>query len=91
MSLVTRCPNCDTTFKVTLPQLQAHRGDVRCGRCAQVFDAFADLSTVQDTDEAPADNGPDSVSGGANDQWAEDALAGRSEAASDNDSGGVSA
>lgn len=48
MSLVTRCPNCDTTFRVSLPQLQAHRGDVRCGRCAQVFDAFADLSTVQD-------------------------------------------
>ncbi|MBC7944155.1 MAG: DUF3426 domain-containing protein [Burkholderiales bacterium] len=90
MSLVTRCPNCDTTFKVTLPQLQAHRGDVRCGRCAEVFDAFADLSTVQATNETPADNSPLSILGGANDQWAEDALADRSEAASDNHTGSVS-
>lgn len=90
MSLVTRCPNCDTTFKVTLPQLQAHRGDVRCGRCAQVFDAFADLSTVKDTDEASADNSPDGMPDGANDQWAEDALAGRNEAAPDDETGDVS-
>ncbi len=90
MSLVTRCPNCDTTFKVTLPQLQAHRGDVRCGRCAQVFDAFADLSTVQDTGEVPTDNSPESMPGGANDQWADDALAGRSEAASGEQTGSAS-
>ncbi|MGI9047738.1 MAG: zinc-ribbon and DUF3426 domain-containing protein [Burkholderiales bacterium] len=88
MSLVTRCPNCDTTFKVTLPQLQAHRGDVRCGRCAEVFDAFADLSTVQDNDEAPAADGPDSIPGGANEPWAEDALTGRMAAAAENETRG---
>lgn len=44
MSMVTTCPQCHTRFKVTQQQLQAHQGDVRCGRCAHVFDAFASLA-----------------------------------------------
>jgi predicted Zn finger-like uncharacterized protein len=48
MALVTRCPNCATTFRVTPLHLQAHGGDVRCGRCAQVFNGFSTLTTTQE-------------------------------------------
>lgn len=48
MALITRCPHCTTTFRVTPLHLQAHSGDVRCGRCAQVFNAFSTLSTIQE-------------------------------------------
>jgi len=47
MALVTRCPSCNSTFRVTSPQLQARGGEVRCGKCAQVFDGFATLTTVE--------------------------------------------
>ena len=50
MALVTRCPNCATTFRVTPLHLQAHGGDVRCGQCAQVFNGFATLMTIQDAE-----------------------------------------
>jgi predicted Zn finger-like uncharacterized protein len=43
-SLTTRCAHCSTVFRVTAGQLQAHGGQVRCGRCLQVFDALADLA-----------------------------------------------
>jgi predicted Zn finger-like uncharacterized protein len=42
--MYTRCPHCDTVFRVTPQQLQAFSGQVRCGRCQQVFDAFSTLS-----------------------------------------------
>jgi len=48
MSLITRCPHCGTNFRVTPLHLQAHGGDVRCGRCTQVFNAFSGLSTIQE-------------------------------------------
>jgi len=47
MALVTRCPHCSTTFRVTPLHLQAHGGDVRCGHCSQVFNSFSTLTTVQ--------------------------------------------
>lgn len=36
---VTRCPNCQTSFRVTDAHLASFEGKVRCGRCAFVFDA----------------------------------------------------
>lgn len=48
MSMVARCPSCDTTFRVTSTQLQAHRGMVRCGRCSKVFDGFKSLATLNE-------------------------------------------
>ena len=55
MSMVTRCPTCATVFRVTLQQLQAHQGQVRCGRCTTVFDGFAALATLPDQQpEEPA-------------------------------------
>jgi predicted Zn finger-like uncharacterized protein len=35
----TRCPHCETTFRLTAAQLKAHGGQVRCGKCEQVFQA----------------------------------------------------
>jgi predicted Zn finger-like uncharacterized protein len=41
--LLTRCPDCDTTFRVTEDTLRKANGQVRCGRCASVFNAYAEL------------------------------------------------
>lgn len=41
--LFTRCPDCDTTFRVTDEALKKANGQVRCGRCASVFNAYAEL------------------------------------------------
>ncbi len=46
MDLFTRCSNCDTVFRVTTRHLQASGGQVRCGRCEAVFDAFASLTAM---------------------------------------------
>jgi predicted Zn finger-like uncharacterized protein len=55
MSLITRCPACGTMFKVVPDQLKISEGWVRCGHCADVFDATAHLQQ-----EAPATE-PDSL------------------------------
>lgn len=39
MSAITQCPQCNTRFKVSQEQLDAHQGLVRCGRCQVVFNA----------------------------------------------------
>lgn len=44
MDLFTRCPGCQTVFRVTTRQLQSSGGQVRCGQCQCVFDAFATLT-----------------------------------------------
>lgn len=50
MALVTLCPGCRTTFRVTPNQLKAHGGDVRCGQCGQIFNSFATLITVDESE-----------------------------------------
>ena len=52
MSLITRCPACGTMFKVVPDQLRISEGWVRCGHCAEVFDASANMQ--QDAATAPA-------------------------------------
>ena len=37
--MITRCPACQTQFKVVPDQLRISEGWVRCGQCQQVFDA----------------------------------------------------
>lgn len=39
MRLITRCPQCETTFRVIPDQLKLAEGWVRCGRCTRVFEA----------------------------------------------------
>lgn len=41
--LVTTCPDCATTFKLTVALLEKAGGQVRCGRCATIFDANLSL------------------------------------------------
>lgn len=39
----TRCPDCGTIFRVTSEQLRLKAGNVRCGQCQRVFNAFDQL------------------------------------------------
>jgi predicted Zn finger-like uncharacterized protein len=41
--MLTRCPYCSTTFRVTPEQLKIRHGQVRCGQCRRVFDALRAL------------------------------------------------
>lgn len=43
MSLMTRCHNCGTAFRVQPAQLSARGGKVRCGKCGHVFDGVKSL------------------------------------------------
>jgi predicted Zn finger-like uncharacterized protein len=43
MSMITGCPACGTMFRVVPDQLKISDGWVRCGHCAEVFDASAQL------------------------------------------------
>ena len=63
MSMITQCPACGTSFRVTPPQLQAQHGMVRCGRCAHVFNGFETLATLGG--DRPPDTGPGVVDRGS--------------------------
>lgn len=61
MSLITRCPACQTLFKVEPDQLQASEGWARCGQCQQAFNANTHLvptlessSVITPIEPAPA-------------------------------------
>jgi predicted Zn finger-like uncharacterized protein len=49
MGQITKCPSCGTMFKVVADQLKVSGGWVRCGHCAEVFDAPLNMQP-----EAPA-------------------------------------
>jgi predicted Zn finger-like uncharacterized protein len=55
--LLTRCPECDTTFRVTDATLKKASGQVRCGRCASVFNAYAELQDEGDNPSEAAARG----------------------------------
>jgi predicted Zn finger-like uncharacterized protein len=48
MLLATRCPFCETVFRLQPEQLTLRRGLVRCGHCKEVFDASSSLFDVSD-------------------------------------------
>ena len=56
MSFTTRCPACGTTFKIVPDQLKISDGWVRCGHCADVFDAtlFLEGEAALSVPEVPA-------------------------------------
>lgn len=75
--MLTRCPTCTTTFRVTPEQLKARLGRVRCGQCRSVFNALDSLveetSAIPSTIPAPppapfANNGTEPVSAPALEQ-----------------------
>jgi len=43
MALATKCPHCNTIFRVAADQLKLRGGIVRCGSCQQVFDGNSAL------------------------------------------------
>jgi predicted Zn finger-like uncharacterized protein len=54
MSLITRCPACETLFKVVPDQLRISEGWVRCGQCDEIFDASLHLMQSPAAPSAPA-------------------------------------
>jgi predicted Zn finger-like uncharacterized protein len=66
MQGTTVCPHCNTRFKITKAQLEAHHGMVRCGNCLQAFDTMPNFAPDQldlpldlpvlGTPDAPADS-----------------------------------
>jgi predicted Zn finger-like uncharacterized protein len=46
MLLATRCPFCETVFRLHPEHLALRRGLVRCGHCEEVFDASSSLYEV---------------------------------------------
>jgi predicted Zn finger-like uncharacterized protein len=61
MALITRCPVCGTLFKVVPDQLRISEGWVRCGHCAEIFDASDDLqqSEAEHLEVQPVDSLPE--------------------------------
>lgn len=46
--MFTQCSKCETIFKVSAEVLRVAGGQVRCGRCGEVFDAIARLAEQPD-------------------------------------------
>ncbi|MFO1467280.1 MAG: DUF3426 domain-containing protein [Steroidobacteraceae bacterium] len=42
--MFTQCPACETIFKLSAEVLRAAAGEVRCGRCGEVFNALRSLA-----------------------------------------------
>jgi predicted Zn finger-like uncharacterized protein len=58
LSVYTQCSNCQTIFKLSAEVLRAAGGQVRCGRCGEVFNALARLSedaATFESGESPLD------------------------------------
>lgn len=59
MSLTTRCPACQTVFKVVPDQLRIAAGWVRCGECGVVFDGPAQMLAYETGAEPAPAGAPD--------------------------------
>jgi predicted Zn finger-like uncharacterized protein len=53
--MLTQCPSCQTTFRVTSEILRVAYGQVRCGRCQTQFDATERL--IEETDDGVTEGG----------------------------------
>ena len=56
--MLTQCPNCQTTFRVTTEILRVADGQVRCGRCQTQFDALERLIDESETVDPQAGRYP---------------------------------
>ena len=43
-SVFTQCSKCETVYRLSADVLRAAGGQVRCGRCGEVFNALARLA-----------------------------------------------
>ena len=64
MAQATRCPHCQTAFKVVRDQLLLREGWVRCGHCGEAFNALDHLIdlTAPPSPEPPIKSEPESAS-----------------------------
>ena len=53
--MLTQCPSCQTTFRVTSEILRVAQGQVRCGRCHTQFDALERL--IEEGPPGPIESG----------------------------------
>ena len=53
--MLTQCPSCQTTFRVTSEILRVAYGQVRCGRCQTQFDATERL--LEESDDGVTESG----------------------------------
>lgn len=51
--MLTRCPSCQTVFRLTAEQLLARQGRVRCGNCLHPFNALDHLADPESQTVAP--------------------------------------
>ena len=56
--MYTQCSHCDTVFQLTADTLRAAGGQVRCGRCGEVFNALARLAEEASAFTTPGDSSP---------------------------------
>ncbi|KAA3653043.1 MAG: DUF3426 domain-containing protein, partial [Proteobacteria bacterium] len=61
----TRCPACQTLFRISSEQLRARQGMVRCGHCRHTFNALDTLDTEPAVSIAPAAPKPAARSSGS--------------------------
>jgi predicted Zn finger-like uncharacterized protein len=54
-SLLTKCPHCQTLFRIQQDHLAAAGGEVRCGVCYKVFDASNEGVAYSQGEGSPAD------------------------------------
>jgi predicted Zn finger-like uncharacterized protein len=54
MALATRCPHCQTTFRVAHDQLKLRAGLVRCGACKEIFNGVEHLLRPEEMQQALA-------------------------------------
>ena len=52
--MITRCPACQTVFRLRPEQLHARGGEVRCGHCFHPFNALENTVEVRDEGGAAA-------------------------------------
>lgn len=52
----TKCPFCGCAFYITSLQLNAYRGQARCGQCHQVFDAASNMVDPNSSKDSIDDN-----------------------------------
>jgi len=51
--MFTTCTECGSRFRLTLAQLTAAQGSVRCGQCHEVFDAYENLEGAEVAPQMP--------------------------------------
>jgi len=68
--MLTRCPACQTIFRVQADTLRIAHGQVRCGRCNAQFNALDSLADDPETLEDRPTDTPDSASASAPEEGA---------------------